>query len=129
MKPYYEHGLEVREKVFYFNGFTKSGEERVVSLLDGDSYMLKDDVLYTLDGLSVLPHETERFHSGFYLGHGCLGNGVVYWDKGDAEFGDYKKIGQITDNKELIIRTDEKVLIDFLKTEAKPNIKIKEGGK
>ena len=129
MKSYYKYSLDVREKVFMFAGLTDNGESLVTTLLDGDTYVLKDDVLYTTGNDAILPHETERFNNGFYLGHGCLGNGTVYWDKRNKEFGDFKIIGQITDDKQLIIRTDEKVLIDFLKEEARPNIKIKAGGK
>jgi len=122
MKVHTLHTKQVRENIFYFGGFDDWHREFVNDMLDGDSYLLVDKVLhtYTASGEPDIPlyETTNRFNNGFYLGHGCFGNGVVYWDKRNEEFGDYKQIGQVTQNKELIIKTDNHILIEFLKTEA-----------
>lgn len=122
MKQYQKHTMEVREKVFMFAGFDDWHREFVKSLEDGDTFLLVDGVLHCFTGSGEpdcpLHATTKRFNDGFYLGHGSFGNGTVYWDKRSQEFGDYKTIGQVTDSNELIIKTKDPVLVQFMKTEA-----------
>jgi hypothetical protein len=112
------HSQLVREEVFFFAGFDNYMRESVTSLLDHNTYKLVDGTLYdyTYSGEPDCPMDitTARFNNGFYIGAGCMGNGTVYWNKRKQENGDYKIFGQIIQNGELIIRTEEKVLIDFL---------------
>lgn len=112
------HSQLVREEVFFFGGYDKDFNETVVSLLDHNSYTLIDGALYlsSESGQHDIPMDTttKRFNDGYYIGAGCLGNGVCYWNKREFENGDYKTFGQITQDGELIVKTSEKVLIDFL---------------
>jgi len=112
------HSPLVREEVFFFAGYDSMMRECVTSLLDHNTYKLIDgtlyDYIYTGEPNVPMDITTERFNSGFYISAGHLGNGTVYWNRRESENGDHKIFGQITQSGELIIRTQEKVLIDFL---------------
>ena len=111
------------ENIFFFAGFDAQWRERVKKINDSKEHLLVDGCLYDMDEnykpLSKEQELTEKFENGFYLGCGSMGNGTVYWNKREQEHGDYKIIGQITSSNELIIRTEDATLVQFLRKQHK----------
>ena len=109
MLKHTKYSQEVREKIFFFSGFDDELREIVCSLSDGNDYLLVGNELF--DEFGELQLDLSRkFQEGYYLGHGCLGNGTSYWNKKEG----YKFIGLIESHGKLNIYTKDTMLIKFL---------------
>lgn len=106
----------IQEQVFLSFGFNNDMNRIVLSLLDEKTYTIIDGVLHSNRSGTYIPSDTatKRYNNGFCVLAVCYENGIVYSDVNQKECGDYKKIGQIIHGGELVICTEENVLIQFL---------------